>query len=468
MPKTQAQEMADLFKTTKSQGEDASRPRTARSLVQNGLNGLRANPPIGEPTAQPRKLIPSSKNIIPPTSATLKKSALGMPREARVEKDNTRDLADYARSTGPDSLSQLPKALATPPPRSAGAASSKSAKSSASRSKYQARDAVLPRHAESTELIDFIREGPPRPAGEHRIDRNVAPFRRTMDSDDLNDLTSPQERDQNGTSSVASTQNGSVARSLQSSLNSRTALLDSSHLSSAGGAKAIQSPAGPTLRQTALAGESFTSKRTQRRVRDPYAIDTDSDEEFEETIPTPKPRTQEESLIDFLRNTAPPPSMTTQPILAAGSSAVPSSTVKPESSNPGLRERLLQNSLAGLARKASTSNRSSREAEHPPAYNRSTNAARTESPHLTQVGSKLDTYRPTKPTHADHVDRNRQKDRVEARDPRSAGNTSDLADYLRNSGPLAPPPPTREVGGESVKEEGGFMKFFMRRRGIKT
>lgn len=47
--------------------------------------------------------------------------------------------------------------------------------------------------------------------------------------------------------------------------------------------------------------------RKQRRVRDPYAID-DSDDDFtDDQTPAQAKRTQDESLIDFLRNTAPPP-----------------------------------------------------------------------------------------------------------------------------------------------------------------
>ena len=399
------------------------------------------------------------------------KSRLGGPREARIEKDSTRDLADYARSTGPENPSQLPKSLGSGVSQSAPGSSAgpSSARTSSSRAKYQAREAAVSRQAESSDLIDFIREGPPRPPGEHRIDRKVAPFRRTMDSEDLNGLAPAQENDHNGASSVASTQNSSMAKSMQSSLNSRTALLDSSTRSNGSIGIAKNSP-GPTLRQSALAEEGFTPKRTRRRVPDPYAIEDSDEDREEEVVPTPKSKTNEESLIDFLRNTAPPPNMTTRPIMTSGSSTTSSSTVRPQSSNPGLRERLLQNAaLNGLNRKLSNATRPTREGDQPPAYNRSANGARTESPHLTQVGSKLDNYRPTKPTHANHLERNRQKPRVEAREPRTGGNTSDLADYLRSSGPPGPPVTSAPKGEtESVKEEAGFLKFFTRRRSVKS
>ena len=127
--------------------------------------------------------------------------------------------------------------------------------------------------------------------------------------------------------------------------------------------------------------------------------------------------------------------------------------------------------MNGMNRKMSNSTRPKRDAEAaPPTTTYTNNAARPESPHLTQMGSKLDTYRPTKPTHASIMERNRQRSKIEAREPRTGGNTSDLADYLRSSGP----PPSAKVGGEAkededaMKEQAGFRKFFGRNRSVKS
>jgi len=382
--------------------------------------------------------------------------------------NTTRDLADYARSTGPENDTQLPKPLASrpdttvttitasagvhsdsvlPPPvpgsqPTDAARPSMGAEKPVHRLKYQARDARPARHAEQSDLIDFIREGPPRAPGEHRIDRNVAPFRNTMDSEDLLDIAPTRISPARISDGSAAT--GSVmAPSVQTSTHSRTGLLDPSNRN----VSAPVSKAG-AVKLPPKEEEDGMPKRTRQRVRDPYAID-ESDDELEEESVQPKSRmTQDESLVDFLRNTAPPPGMTASPILSAGS--VPDSAVKRAPSSAGLKDMLTRN-------KGNPQNGPS---PRPP--------VREESPHLTQVGSKYDKYRPTQTTHAAHVDRNRQKPRMEVRDAvRSNGTTSDLADYLKNSGPspgMQSEPPQRFVS-TPIKEEAGFLKFFSRRRG---
>lgn len=57
--------------------------------------------------------------------------------------------------------------------------------SSAGRSRLQARDAVVPRGDSVSDLIDFVRSGPQMEKQDHRIPRTVAPFRSTMDSDQM-------------------------------------------------------------------------------------------------------------------------------------------------------------------------------------------------------------------------------------------------------------------------------------------
>jgi hypothetical protein len=408
---------------------------------------------------------------------------LGGPRDPRVDQISMRDLADYARSTGPENVGQLPKALNPPTAPAATAAgiaaataysrstasatqiekplgspvstSSKNAESqpvqASSRLKYQARDAHPSRNRETADLIDFIREGPPRAPGDHRIDRNVAPFRRTMDSDDLNSLA--PERDRNGAGSVASTQNSSVAtKSMQESLNSRTGLLDSTNMSNGRYTSSPNAAPVATVRQTAP-GEETMPKRTQRRVRDPYAIEY-SDDELDEDVVTPKQKVQEESLIDFLRNTVPPPAMAMQPVAAASPSTANLSTTPKESSNSALKDRILRKaSLSGVSRNGTLKKST---AVSPPGYNGTTNGTREESPH-----------QPTESTHAAHLDRGRQKPRavIEPRDPRSGGDSRELAAYLMNSGP--PATETRLPLSQPIKEEAGFLKFFSRRRTLK-
>lgn len=437
------------------------------------MNGLRANPP-GSPQP-PVPVIPSQSGVQQSTNSPSKaRNPLGEPRDARMTRGTTRDLADYARSTGPEHDMQLPKPLNARPTTAQGTFDgvhaergegisvesttrpSTTSSKATNRLKYQARDARAPRTAESSDLIDFIREGPPRAAGEHRIDRNVAPFRTTMDSDDLNALAPPPDIDVNGRNSDGSAQESAMTiKSMPSSMNSRTGLLDSANRGSSKYVNGFGTGGAAVSRQPVIPESDGMPPRTRRRVRDPYAIDFSDDEEVEEELP--RPQRKEESLVDFLRNTAPPPGMTTKPILAANPNPTqpdPSSMVKRTASSSKLRD-YLQGANSG---------------KNGTGPGKGLNSARADSPHLTQVGSKMDKYRPTQPTHAAHVDRNRQKVRPEPRDPMASrgDDTADLAAYLKNSGP----PPGSEAQPQPFitsagKDQAGFMKFFSRRGSVR-
>ncbi|RVX75403.1 hypothetical protein B0A52_00756 [Exophiala mesophila] len=462
--KSQTQELADFFRNTAPPGAEATPLKTSRS-ARDITNGLRYNPVASSqstaPTAAPQP--DGQQNSI----QSKPKNPLGVPRDARTTGDTVRDLADYARSTGPENDQQLPKPLAGRPHTSQAVAdrsqlekeesglpsnrpATTATNKSANRIKFQARDARGPRTAESSDLIDFIREGPPRTEGEHRIDRRVAPFRTTMDSDDLNYLAPPQDLEGKTRNSDGSAQeSAATVKSIQSSMNSRTPLLDSSNRVSS---KAVNGK-HPVIEET-----EGLPKRTRRRVRDPYAIDfSDEEDELEEEAPQARGRPDEESLVDFLRNTAPPPGSGTKPILGATKNTTVSenkTTLTRSASSSKLRD-YLHNATGGRnGHSAGTTS----------------SAARAESPHLTQVGSKMDKYRPTQPTHAAHVDRNRQKSRIEPRDPSVAQSTgtAELAAYLKSTGP----PPGSEVAPQKLltspsKDQVGFMKFFSRRASVR-
>ena len=428
--------------------------------------------------------VPTSR---PGTSSS--KMRHGEPRDAKVEPSTSRDLADYLRSTGPESFNQLPRALvsrpttsatqASPTPQTAaqyshnaeqarsarkasgqptlhssegssnsGRASITTPSKSSSTSRYVPRDAQVSRGATTSALADFIREGPPRAAGDHRIPRTVAPFRRTMDSDDLNGLVSSADKDPPGRSSAASTQDSSiVSQSVQSSTNSHTALLDRSKMKSGphtNGTRTGNSMVSSSSQSTA---RDAIPKRKQRRVRDPYAID-DSDDDIEEVV-TLKPKRDEESLIDFLRNTAPQPSMTAQPVVAATSSAATKPSLQNKNSSSAIKDRIRNSNIPGINRKNSVTTTTT----DPPAYSRGT-APRAESPHLSQAGSKLDSYKPTKPTHAAHVDR--------VRSSRLNGAVGSSAEHLPNTEQSRP-----ARVANTTKDESGFLAFFSRRKSIK-
>ena len=326
--------------------------------------------------------------------------------------------------------------------------------------------------------------------GDHRINRTIAPFRRTMDSDDVNGMASNRDQDHVGRDSGTSTHGSSaVSKSVGSSSNSNTGLLVTSQRANGRHLNGGQTTMSGVRSSTVPAAERLGPRRQQRRVRDPYAID-DSDPELDEDLIIQKANPQEESLIDFLRNTSPPKTPTTQPIMAA--TAKPSSASHP----PVVKARATATGFKRLMRSASfdrmngwsTSTKVMKpQSEYLATYARDRNNGhsnptllRPDSPHLSQTGSKLDSYKPTSLTRASHRDRNRAK--PEARDATTGSadtGTGDLARYLRSTGPVAsppaaaPPPPmgfARGHDGEGLKvmkDEGGFRAFFARRRSAK-
>lgn len=155
----------------------------------------------------------------------------------------------------------------------------------------------------SADMIDFIRQGPPvsHRDGQHRIPRTVAPFRSTVDSDEFNHLMNESSKDNTPLESMYGSTRSK--QSTRASTNSRTELLPA------------QTTAQPSQHLSAPEPQIV---RKRRRVRDPYAIDTDSEEEEEDDLLTalPKPKgQQEESLVDFLNSAAPPSDYQPQPFV---------------------------------------------------------------------------------------------------------------------------------------------------------
>ena len=270
-----------------------------------------------------------------------------------------------------------------------------------------------------------------------------------MDSDDLNVLAAA-DKDPRTASSVASTQDSStLARSVQSS-NSRTALLESSKILNGKQPSGANGRPSDPPRAVNFGQPERPPRRLQRRVRDPYAID-DSDDDLEESV-TPKGGRDEESLIDFLRNTEPPPGMTAQPIILSAPSKMVNSALGKKEGSSGLRFPSLnrQSSKSALYPK--------QDGPQPPAYTRGS-TARSGSPHLSKVGSRVDGYKPTGATQAAHVDRNRAAGR-------SNGAPGISADYLHSNGDAQP----RSASPHSTtpaKEDAGFRSFFSRRMSMK-
>jgi hypothetical protein len=402
--KTQTQDLADFFRSTVPPG-----PATADQAVKkprspvDGINGLRANPP--QPITIPPRT-PASVEVVrsgrveqqsPASPAAKSVRSQHQPRDPKIQKSSTGDLADFAKSTGPEGPGQLPKVVST--------MSSQPRRANSFAPRFQARDPVV--KGANSDLIDFIREGPPRAKGDgtHRISRTVAPFRTTMDSDELNALGPSQ--DLAGRNSGSSNQDGSVLT--KSTVNSRTGLMDSTKRTAFNPSNSSNLGASQVSKRNA--GEATQPKRKQKRVRDPYAIDVGSDDEIDDGLGKP-PKYEEESLIDFLRNTSPPPESQFQPqplLFSASQTGTHAHNVLRKPVNGGFRERLKRTASTNSLGRSGGGKPSLGPSDTAHTSVRSGPQVRPTSPHLVQSGSRFDIYKPTQTTYAAHVDRSRHK-----------------------------------------------------------
>jgi hypothetical protein len=177
-----------------------------------------------------------------------------------------RDISNSKNQNGSRTSSPLPRAL--------------------SRQKLVPREPDVKKDGTS-DLIDFIRQGPPGSKPEKEQRRIVAPFRNTMDSDELGSL-------------------GDFANSVHTSLGSNRY---SSTTSAAGGSGLIGNGSSNRGALSTPGGGPPPIIKKQRRVKDPYAIDSDDDDDFLTSLPgggRAVQEPQEESLADFLRNSEPP------------------------------------------------------------------------------------------------------------------------------------------------------------------
>ncbi|KAJ5729869.1 uncharacterized protein N7483_004377 [Penicillium malachiteum] len=373
IPRSDTTNTSDLAQFLKNTGPPGADPRASVSSKAAAAEAGRADSP---------KHIPiSSRMTLSPNSAA------GQSRELRPG-NSTLESAE---------VTSVPSQVAPPPidspksPKSPKSPARSSMSSTASRNpnrpKLQARAAET-RGSETSDLIDFIRQGPPE-YGAHRIPRTVAPFRNTIDSDDL-PFDSPQD------GSLNSNRGDSAPNKSLTSIGSRTGLLNSA--TRPGQAKA-------TASNSRAMDEDPHPVRKQRRVRDPYAIDdSDDDDLLEEMISNAKPPRQEESLLDFLRS-EPPPDFDSKP--------------KPLSFR---QPPLVKFKWPGPSITHAQSNYSFKVGmERNPGIIPSTSNRQTE--------------------------------------------TSALADFLRNTGP---PEPAPQSPAANKSKEGGFARFFNRRKKIEA
>ncbi|RSL70831.1 hypothetical protein CEP54_001654 [Fusarium duplospermum] len=383
------------------------------------------------------------KPLPSPNSGKSRMSAA--PRDARVPSESTADFAEFIKSTGPTGENRPTplRNVSNPPTPTKTSLDTRRVSSASNRNRYMPRDAVTEARSGNSDLIDFIRQGPPG-ANRNRIPHNIAPFR---DSEEMSGAVGGRAIDANIPDirySQASTHGTDTSMpSIHSSVNSNTALL--------------KNKGAPAPTSKMFDDEDMMPKRKTRRVKDPYALDFSDEEDEDDFITTPKPPVKkEESLADFLRNYEPPPEPVTVPI----SSKVP----KKKASAPSLIGRFTR--------------RDSSQPSAPPAPKLSNDTRSLNSrsgfkghiPIQVNIPPGYDKYgpidsgssRPSQPASSSSSGRVPMK-KFEPRDAVSnVSRTSDLAAFLRTS----EPPPEPVITGPPPKEESGssLSKMFGRRK----
>ena len=377
------------------------------------------------------------------TGAKLRSNA-PQPRDARVDRDSLGDFAEFIRSTGPTNpydnaprtvstvnahrgANGRPRNVSNSEPRINSAVSAvRRAESSAGRSKLQARDAVVPRGDSISDLIDFVRSGPQLDNESHRIPRTVAPFRTTMDSDQMSGAVGGRAVD----ASLPDPRYSQASASVDSSVNSQSALISNTP-------KANKS--FPIQKKQDFDEENMIPKRKTRRVRDMYQIDFSDEEEEYEAFSNTKPPVKEESLADFLRNVPPPPDSSPAPIYNPAALEA-SKKIKKRSSTPGLMSRFGRSSSNAQPRSKPNSSSQDSRASAPRIAAPQRPSHTPIAVQFTSSTPKPQTYSPSQGgNYLSQVDTARHKVAHKSYQPREAiytnTRTSDLANFLRDSEP---------------------------------
>ncbi|KAI9892964.1 MAG: hypothetical protein M1814_000848 [Vezdaea aestivalis] len=445
LPRPNGTSLEDLHSSVHRSHPSFSRPTPP--------NGLRSNPPPS-PRPPPHVATKPSKPYIPrstpaPPSKRTKPLRPGMPeaREARATSYSTREISDFLRGTGPDGapISQMnggprPAASSRSLARSTassvrpdslsldGARSSSKQSNRTMRQRLQAREAVIPMGEATSELVEFIKQGPPSSS-----DPGVRSFAGPTGSSTPN-IALSSSRPRPGASSSSGVA-GSVPQ------NSDRAI--------------VPKVDGPP-----------ETKRKQFRSKDPYDLDFVNDDE-DDLAPTPKHERQE-SLADFLLAVTPPKDSRPQPL--SNSAAAGQMLKAAQKSNAGT------GSSTPVARSASrTSTRpngtaGSKVGRINPSAAPPVRVAQT-APQLSLPGDSdagslgMDGYR----LQSRGSDRNSglSQSRM-ATGPRESrltsetnANAKEVADFLRNSGP---PKTSSTYAPPAKKPSGSFSRFFRRQK----
>jgi hypothetical protein len=397
-----------------------------------------------------------------PIPSSSSHSNIGKPkaREPRIQSESMRDFADFIRSTGPNPGNERPvQPFVSLKESSAKPNNGSNSSLGGLGRKVSTRQVQLPSYSQSNspageappakrrvhmeprspagqgsgndDLIDFIRQGPPNTNNQPRIPRAVAPFRTTVDSDQFDSML-----DENGNvESTYGSQVSTVSKQSAQTANSRTGLIPKQTV-----VQPAYSNTPQNLTGNFSSGEPVIT-RTRRRVKDPYAIDSDDeDDDLLTALPnSPKPQQQhrEESMMDFLNSMEPSGNSAPQPfvlspetVAAAKARAAQNGVQLPPSRSP-----------SGAAPRGGANPQFGKGPSAQPAIISSTitsNAPRAHKPRL-------------------------QAREAATSETRNRSTTNDLADFLRNSGP---PEPSAPAPGATIrKEEGkrGSAKFWRKK-----
>jgi len=245
-----------------------------------------------------------------------------------------------------------------------------------------------------------------------------------MDSDQFDALVESASKAPSKTSTTANsisappTRSTSLHRTIPSTNGSSSALLPAQN--------------SQTSRHAPTNSDEDAGGRTRYRNKDPYAIPSDDEDDEDEddilaALPRKNQRPQEESLVEFLRSNEPPANNSPRPIGGAAANRI----------------------SASQTQQPSTEARSK------------TTQAQTNGPQPVPVTSIAGTTGTKSQARVSRIPRGNAGARLGAFEQT---NTSDLADFLRTSGPTeeAAPAPKRQQYSEPPKLEKKKSSFFSR------
>lgn len=326
---------------------------------------------------------------------------------------------------------------------------------------YVAREARGSQSTSNAGLIDFIRTGP-NPAKDNMPSKDIAPFRYSMDSDEMREAVINLDEPTGHRASV------STMNTMQTMMtyNSHAPLVPGGRQPSISMSTSPRGGSTPRLQAAPAAKPQKQSSYTtdaegvrRYRNKDPYAIDI-SDDEYEDDG------------VDLFATTTAQQQPPRKSI--AGSSIN-------HSSRSGSLGPFMSDSNTAYTTDASTDPRSLSSSSRGPLSAGLSNPTPSSPPLPAPAAPPAAASSPAAPSHHQPgrvvIPRNPNRPKLEVRGAATgargdSGSTRDLADFFKNSGPIEGPPsmnssaaPSPNIGGTGGKEKGeGKGKFWQRKR----